>query len=288
MPSDAAGDAAPAVQTASARGALRRGIVDDFNFLLSSNYYGLNVLLTSTYVLIRAAYANEPLNQTLFGQGIQDFASWERYVAFICGSYVFFRLFKARSRLAALILALDFIQIFVGVMAFSCNPMLFGHLAAAYLLIFLLFPKPVFPLHEYLEQCTPESMAEDVKQPNTDITWVVYFYTPYHTNCLAMDPVMADLSFRYASDKLRFGMMDVGEFNRAAVKLGLDVALGSPQMPTVALFEKGEEVARLPQKRAGGSGLYYEKWGLKDAVKVLELDARFAKASAKAGDKKGQ
>eukprot|EP00198_Chlamydomonas_reinhardtii_P013389 XP_001702726.1 predicted protein [Chlamydomonas reinhardtii] len=257
--------------------------------MLGSGYYALNIALTATYVVVRENYRHKPLasqNMLIFGE-VNDFESWERYLGFLCGMYGLFRAYKARSRQAAIASLVDYAQIFVAVMALVCSPFLLAYYVIAYLLIYLLFPQPMLPLHERLDKLTPEAVLDDVRTPGCDTTWVIYHYAPYHRECRLVAPVVADLAARYATDRLKFGALDVGEFTKTAQRLGLDLSAVSPSLPALILYDKGEEVARLPYKRGRG-GLAGGGWTGKDVVKAFELDMRYTRSLQKAEGKKAQ
>ncbi|GLC45752.1 hypothetical protein PLESTB_000502200 [Pleodorina starrii] len=268
----------------------RRNLLDELNMMLTSPYYFLNIMLTSLYVVFREYYRHKPIQQgMLFFGEVRDYESWERYVGFLCGCYGAFRFIKARSRMAGLTSLLDFAQLFVGIMAMVCSPILLAYLVLAYALIYLLIPQPMYPLADVMEPLTPEHLAEDVRKPGTDVTWVVYYYAPWHPACRHMAPELADLARRYGgTDKLKFAMLDVGEYSKAATRLGIELSPVSQQLPTMALYEKGEEVARLPAKKAGGAGFRAGGFKAKDAIRALELDMRFTRAMQKSVEKKGQ
>ncbi|KAG2440463.1 hypothetical protein HYH02_010345 [Chlamydomonas schloesseri] len=223
----------------------------------------------------------------IFGE-VDDFEGWERYAGFLCGMYGLFRAYKARSRQAGIAALVDYAQIFVAVMALVCSPFLLAYYVIAYGLIYLLFPQPMLPLHERLEKLTPEMVLDDVRQPGCDTTWIIYHYAPYHRECRLVAPVVADLAARYGTDRLKFAALDVGEFTKTAQRLGLDLSAVSTSLPALILYEKGEEVARLPYRRGSG-GLAGAGWGAKDVVKAFELDMRYTRSLQKASEgKKGQ
>ncbi|KXZ56887.1 hypothetical protein GPECTOR_1g80 [Gonium pectorale] len=191
---------------------------------------------------------------------------------------------KARSRLAGLTSLLDYTQLFVGIMAMVCSPVLFAYLLAAYGLIYLLFPQPFYPIYDILSPLTPESLVEDVKKPGTELTWVVYYYAPWHAGCRHMAPEIVDLAARYATDKLKFAELDLGEYSKLASTLGIDLSPISQQLPAVLLYEKGEEVVRLPVKKGGRGGAFKAK----DIVRVMDLENRHARLASKSSEKKSQ
>lgn len=62
--------------------------------------------------------------------------------------------------------------------------------------------------------------------------------------CRHAYPLFAELSNRYATDKLHFAKLDVGVWPHIARQLGMDLSAVSSQLPTVVCFEKGEETGR--------------------------------------------
>ncbi|EFJ43081.1 hypothetical protein VOLCADRAFT_96764 [Volvox carteri f. nagariensis] len=266
----------------------KRNPLYELNMMLTSPYYMLNIMLTSLYVVFREYYRHKPIQQgILFFGEITDYDSWERYVAFLCGSYGAFRFVKARSRLQGLTALLDFAQLFVAIMAMVCSPILLAYLVLAYGLIYLLIPQPMYPLNEVMDLLTPERLMEDVKRSGTDVTWVVLYYAPWHPACRHMAPDVADLARRYGTDKLKFACLDLGEYSKTAEKLGIELSPVSQQLPALVLYEKGEEVVRIPQKKTSGS-LYAAGYKAKDVIRAMELDMRFTRAMQKSVEKKGQ
>ncbi|GIL64870.1 hypothetical protein Vafri_18701 [Volvox africanus] len=284
----AAGGSAAGVPSSLPCRIYKRNPLTELNMMLSSPYYMLNIMLASLYVVLREHYRYKPIRQGILFLGeVTDFESWERYVAFLCGCYAAFRFIKARSRLQGLTALLDFSQLFVAIMAMVCSPVLLAYLVIAYGLVYLLFPQPMYPLNDVMDPLTPDQLAEDVKKPGTDVTWVVLYYAPWHSACRYMAPDIADLAGRYGTDKLKFAMLDLGEYSKSAAKLGIDLSPVSQQLPTIALYEKGEEVTRVPQKKGSGA-LYAAGYKTKDVVRVMELDMRFTRAMQKNGEKKVQ
>ncbi len=91
--------------------------------------------------------------------------------------------------------------------------------------------------------------------------------------------MFAELSLRYATDKLRFARLDVGTWSRTGKALNLDLTSTSSQLPTVALFEHGSEVARVPAAtRAALAGAAKHTLSKVQLISALELDARFARS----------
>ncbi len=65
-----------------------------------------------------------------------------------------------------------------------------------------------------VEFITPAKLQEDVRSKDGDCAWVVLLAAPWHSACRVMAPVFTDLAERYATDRLRFVVLDVGEFSK--------------------------------------------------------------------------
>jgi hypothetical protein len=96
--------------------------------------------------------------------------------------------------------------------------------------------------------------------------------------------MFAELANRYASDSLCFYKLDVSTWLNVAISAGITELSGaSPQLPTVVVFEGGEEKARLPDPKAGKSSL-----SKLDLIKHLSLDVRYAIAQGSTGSSHSQ
>lgn len=260
-----------------------------FSRFFLSGYYVLNVALAVlAYAAIRPTYADRPVFQgTLLTVEIDDFRSWEKYFFFLCLFSGFAKGWRCRSLDGAVWTMMSFMQLFVALMAGVSDMVVLAHLLIAYILIYLLFPHPAYPLHDVLEHLTPEAFVETVKGPgleSSDVTWVVYFYADWHPHSRHMASMAAELAGRYSTDKLKFGMMDLGEFRKFAGKVDIELSPFSAQLPTFALYEKGEELKRLPKRQ--GSKVLGSDFRMKDLARLLELDMRRARSLIKVVDKK--
>lgn len=255
-----------------------------------SDYIVLNVVLLSSYALIREHFLDGPVYEgQLFHLDIRDFRSWERYFGFLCAGSAFTRAWRARSADAGIANVLAFAQLFILLMAMVCSRVLLAHLVIGFALVYLIFPQPVYPMHDVLEHLTPEAFLETVRgtaaaAEGSDTVWVVCFHAGFHSGSRKMAAVIAELASRYATDKLRFGAIDLAEFRTFAPKVDIELSPTSGQLPTIALYERGEERARVPKKQAGK--LYGHDFRAKDVVRTLELDMRHARSLKKSADKK--
>lgn len=111
-----------------------------------------------------------------------------------------------------------------------------------------------------------------------NVYWLVELYTLWHPACVALEPVLADLSLRYATPGLRFGKVDVSRYPQIAADMNVSVTGSSRQLPTLIMFKAGKELGRIPHVYEGGNvakGVFRRKaiekvrrgpWGLSVAT----------------------
>jgi hypothetical protein len=86
-----------------------------------------------------------------------------------------------------------------------------------------------------------------------NVSWLIYLYADWSDHCLQHDPLLAELSLTFGSDTLRFGSVDLAKFPELARDHQIDVSTTSSQLPTLILFQGGEEIDRLPRIDAQGN-----------------------------------
>lgn len=101
----------------------------------------------------------------------------------------------------------------------------------------------------------------------------VFLHAPWSLSSRHAFSTFADLAADYSTERLRFARLDVGEWPHVATQLGVDTAPGSAYLPSVLLFEKGEELMRLPRRGGRTSAQELRKASM---VRAFELDMRFA------------
>lgn len=125
-----------------------------------------------------------------------------------------------------------------------------GPLAVCY----LLFPQPIFKGPSAVEPLTPaafKSLIEDAGKEGDKTTWLVEFYAPWSPPCIHLEPAVAELSLKYASDRLRWGRIDASRWPQLAAAQKVQVYGAQPALPTFVMYEKGKEQGRIPHLYEG-------------------------------------
>jgi thiol-disulfide isomerase/thioredoxin len=117
----------------------------------------------------------------------------------------------------------------------------------AFMLVFVLFPQPIYKGSSKVQDLTPAFFQQLVQEGGPgDETWLVEFMAPWSSACVHFAPVFARLSEKYTTDDLSFGRLEVSRWPHLAQTLNIDIGSSSPQLPTVIIFKEGKEVGRMP------------------------------------------
>ncbi|KAI8067078.1 hypothetical protein BC940DRAFT_239350 [Gongronella butleri] len=77
--------------------------------------------------------------------------------------------------------------------------------------------------------------------------WAVMLYANWSITCLNFEAVLAHLSLDYTSDQIKFGKIDVDVYPDIAQEFGVSRDPASFDLPTLILFQHGQEIHRLPE-----------------------------------------
>jgi len=129
----------------------------------------------------------------------------------------------------------------------------FFNYSVSYGLLFILLclahvmflPKPVYKGPEAMVYFRGPNLCDEIKRDKS-ITWMITFYTSWSPKCVSFAPVFSELSNEYKLDNLQFGKIDVSRYPDIAEKYGVNTGALSRQLPTVILFQNGEEADRRP------------------------------------------
>uniref|UniRef100_A0A8C6TKQ1 Thioredoxin-related transmembrane protein 2a n=1 Tax=Neogobius melanostomus TaxID=47308 RepID=A0A8C6TKQ1_9GOBI len=94
-------------------------------------------------------------------------------------------------------------------------------------------------------------------QQDGRIMWIVEFYANWSSDCQSFAPVFADLSLKYNCFGLRFGKVDVGRYDVVSQKYRVCTSPLTKQLPTLVLFQGGQEIMRRPMVDNKGRAIYW-------------------------------
>ena len=112
----------------------------------------------------------------------------------------------------------------------------------------LLFIQPRFSGSQKVDILTPASfdsqaLSENASQP----FWMIMLSAPWSLQSRQAQATFAELSLEYASEKLKFGELDVGRWPKVAKKYDMSIETCPNQLPTFLLLKQGKLVKRLPE-----------------------------------------
>ena len=113
----------------------------------------------------------------------------------------------------------------------------------------LLFVQPRFSGSQKVDILTPASFDSlalreaGASQP----FWLIMLSAPWSSQSRQAQATFAALSLYYASERLKFGELDVGRWPKVAKKYDMSIETHPSQLPTFLLLKQGKLVKRLPE-----------------------------------------
>lgn len=255
----------------------------------ASGYYVFNVLLLATYPAIRAlAVARKSTLPTVtpssLRDGLEELRGWERNAAGVVCMYALTKLYRFSTADAFLSKLFTLAKGAMLMVCWQLDASAVAWCALACAAIFVAFPQPEYGGPSRVEDLTPGSFQTLVVDGKADVGWVVTFYAGWADSCRQVEPLIAQMSTKYTTKELRFAKLDVGRWPHLATRHNVSVSVTSKQLPTIALFQGGEELGRVPHVFEGGK-VGKPRFTLKHLAACFELDRRLARAKARAASK---
>ncbi|RQM13773.1 hypothetical protein DD237_006072 [Peronospora effusa] len=144
--------------------------------------------------------------------------------------------------------AVDTLLLYTGIVSMLLIPFLLR----CYKVLFAAVGQPKYEGPSKIIELNPALVEKVVKKssgsknkgpPNS---WMIFYYADWSDSCMEIEPMLAEMSLRYSSRSLQFGRIDVNKWSDLAVENRISVSTLSWQLPTLILFQNGEEVMRLP------------------------------------------
>ncbi|KAJ8379419.1 hypothetical protein SKAU_G00001970 [Synaphobranchus kaupii] len=114
-------------------------------------------------------------------------------------------------------------------------------------IVFLMTCKP--PLYmgpEYIKYFSDKTIDDELERDGR-VTWIVEFFANWSPECQSFASIYADLSLKYNCAALKFGKIDVGRYGEMSKKFKVSTSPLSKQLPSLVLFQGGNELMRRPQ-----------------------------------------
>lgn len=104
--------------------------------------------------------------------------------------------------------------------------------------------KCIFWTDRQFEQELFEARRGNVKATSRNL--LVCFFTPFSDASRSFSPIFSQLSVMYDLPNFKFIRVDVNRYPTVPARFGIDSKLWNKQLPTLILFENGQEVTRRP------------------------------------------
>lgn len=264
-------------------------ITADIQRVLFSEYHVVISLILLTYPFwLRIRYGQTPiegipsfsLKSAMAGETEVFFSRWEWQAGITFASMAAWRVRKESSCLdAAIFSASLFTQLFVCFMSFLISKALFLTYAIAFFLAFLILRQPdPDNSDKSVEAFTPTVLQQrtrgDQVKPGQAV--IVLFHADFSLASHHAICQFAEIARDYRSEQTVFATLDIGQWRNSPLLslLHIDVSAASPSLPSIILWEKGEEQSRLPRKYMSSGGFINRS----TIIAAFELDMRRARA----------
>eukprot|EP00357_Protocruzia_adherens_P007856 CAMPEP_0115017504 /NCGR_PEP_ID=MMETSP0216-20121206/28170_1 /TAXON_ID=223996 /ORGANISM="Protocruzia adherens, Strain Boccale" /LENGTH=261 /DNA_ID=CAMNT_0002388361 /DNA_START=1157 /DNA_END=1942 /DNA_ORIENTATION=+ len=243
-----------------------------------SLYYIVNTLIILIYPIARVRLDQKA---TLY---IEDFygGNRESQVLFTLVILIFSRLIREPSMEAMISKSFLFLKIGFVALFYMIKTRYAVFYAVICFLSWLFIPQPRYqgptkmitiPNVEAFEERVEDGYLKyqrgkkkATRDPETKEYWLVEFYTVWADTCLNTEAMWANFSNRYTTPRLKFGRVDLDQIPELARRYDINTGAMSRQLPTLVLFENGEESIRFPPVRDGkvAVALKYKAKEIKD------------------------
>lgn len=111
---------------------------------------------------------------------------------------------------------------------------------------FVFLPQPVYNGPQNIEYLRAGHLESEIKRDER-VTWLVCFHSPWVPQCNDFAPVFAEISNKFGGlNNLKFAKFDCNLYPEVAKKYNISTSTFTKQLPTIILFEKGNETKRRP------------------------------------------
>jgi len=138
----------------------------------------------------------------------------------------------------------------------------------------MLLPEPTYKGPQKISYFSEISLAEQLAQ-DTCVVWMVTFYAAWSPSCINLQSIFTKLSADYTLPNLRFGKIDVGRYAEVAKEYHINTSSLSRQLPTIIMFQEGEELVRVPAIVNGRVQNFFFKE--EEIVSAFDLNNLYAK-----------
>lgn len=209
-------------------------------------YYSASALLIASYLLTRQWWLQH--GDLKYAHATpRELLQKERYAISLLVSACSIKLYRADAMDSWLSDALTYGKSATMLMVWFMDYRLAIYYVLLIVIFYLLFPQPIYQGPSAIHQFTPASfkeLVEEATQP--ELTWLVEFYAPWAPPCIHLEPVLAELSLKYSTDRLKFGKVDASRWPQLATQHKVQVYGAMPHLPTFVEFKGGKELGRIP------------------------------------------
>ncbi|CAD7701425.1 unnamed protein product [Ostreobium quekettii] len=249
-----------------------------------AGFYVANFLVMASYLLARHHFILHGERKYSRLTGPKELYDWEKQAWGLFAVAMVVKYPRSASLDGFFSAMFLYAKAVIGLMTWMFDVRMFWCYIILFVTLFLMLPQPVYEGPDKIEYLMPY-MLNDLTSSKDSVTWLVEFFAHWSPTCVHLEPVMADLSLKYGTEKLRFAKFDLARWPGQAKRFRINMAGASPQLPTLIMFEGGQEVGRIPHVYSDGS-VAKGRYGRGDIIKGFELDSRYTRTKAEEAKKR--
>uniref|UniRef100_A0A0N4ZVH3 Thioredoxin domain-containing protein n=1 Tax=Parastrongyloides trichosuri TaxID=131310 RepID=A0A0N4ZVH3_PARTI len=217
------------------------GKVGELKHILTIHHI-LNILLSISFVFTKLVPF---IGNLLYGESNHGLDTREHEIVVFLAVVILWRGKKATNWLHYIETVFTFAKT-ANVFLFLRAELLYGIIYVVIVtIVTVVFPQPTYQESDKVIYFRADDLYKKIKE-DTNIVWVVEFYTTWSPECRHVTPVFSRLSEKFSLPNLRFAKLDVGTFPKEAERFRINTHPSSKQLPTISLFKGGIEVVRRP------------------------------------------
>jgi len=120
------------------------------------------------------------------------------------------------------------------------------------LILYLFVPQPEYKGPAKIEYLVDREFERRVENAPPTESWIVLFYAHWAYDCNQFMVLYSELSLLFGSDHLKFAKVNAAHSAHLSMKYNISLRVTTKQLPTVILFQHGNEVCRTPEINSEG------------------------------------
>jgi len=205
-------------------------------------YYLVNVLVLSSYLIVRKIFPSPTLQRHDFYDGLTR----EIEILLILLVYLSKRWKRCNTVDDFVLRTMLYFKTLILVYMWFTDKRIMAWYLIAYIVIYITLSRPEYDGPVNFEELTPFNFHSlVVNEGDKRVMWLVLFHASWSNESQNFMHVFADFALRYSTRFFKFGRVNFSH-SSLAEEFNIDLSSNSFQLPSLILFKCGKEHRRLP------------------------------------------